>query len=268
MGRVFDRLGELERARTLRSDAAALRTRFDHDFWMAERGFYAMALDGDKRQVDAITSNPGHLLWTGIVPEPKARELAERLLGPALFSGWGVRTMAATELAYNPVSYHRGSVWPHDNSLIVAGLARYSLVEEARVVSEGLLAALSSYPDHRLPELFSGHGRDEVDFPVEYPTASRPQAWAAGAVFLLLVEMLGLGVPIDGEQRAGEGFLPEGIDHLRVDGLVIDGRRMAAETRRTPTGVERVTTTTLAAAVDRPTADGRIPQGPARTVAR
>ncbi len=189
MARLFTAMGEPERAATLRTQAAALRERFNRDFWMADRGYYAFGLDGEKRHIDALTSNPGHLLWTGVVDDEKARRVAQTLLGPELFSGWGVRTMGSAEGGYNPISYHCGSVWPHDNSLIVAGLARYGYAEEARRILAGMLSALDYYPDYRLPELFAGYSGAEAAFPVEYPTACRPQAWAAGSVFSFLATM-------------------------------------------------------------------------------
>lgn len=229
---VLDALGEPERAAELRAAAAALKQRVNRDFWLPDRGSYALALDADKRPVDALTSNPGHLLWTGIADDDKARLVAERLLGPELFSGWGVRTMATTEGGYNPISYHNGSVWPHDNGLIVAGLARYGFTGHAARVVDGLLAALDRYADDRLPELFAGYGREEAPFPVEYPTANRPQAWAAGSVFLLLAAMLGLDVDA-GTLREERAFLPPGVNRVRLEGLWVDRRRAVVEATRT-----------------------------------
>ncbi|HEX6816834.1 MAG TPA: glycogen debranching N-terminal domain-containing protein, partial [Ktedonobacterales bacterium] len=146
MARVFDMLGEPARAAALRQEANALKERFNRDYWMPECGYYAFGLDGQKRQIDAITSNPGHLLWSGIADGDKARLVAERLVTPELFSGWGVRTLATSQGGYNPISYHLGSVWPHDNSLIVAGLARYGHTEPASRIVTGLLRALDYSP--------------------------------------------------------------------------------------------------------------------------
>ncbi len=226
MARVFDALGESERAAALRAEAAKLKERFNRDFWMPDRGYFAFGLDAEKRHIDAITSNPGHLLWSGIVDDDKAATVADRLLMPELFSGWGVRTLATTEGGYNPISYHNGSVWPHDNSLIVAGLARYGHTEQAARIVDGLLRALNYYPDCRLPELFAGYGLAEAPFPVEYPTASRPQAWAAGSIFLLLAAMTGLDVAA--RARLVRPFLANGIGHLRLDGVWLDGQRTSA----------------------------------------
>lgn len=227
MARVFDALGEPARSAALRQEAATLRERFNRDFWMPDRGYFAFGLDGEKRQIDALTSNPGHLLWSGIADDEKARMVAERLLTPELFSGWGVRTFATAEGGYNPISYHLGSVWPHDNSLIVAGLARYGYTEPASRIVAGLLRALEYYPDSRLPELFAGYSLDEAPFPVEYPTASRPQAWAAGSIFLLLSAMTGLDVAA--REREPRPFLPSGIGHIRLEGVWLDGRKTAVD---------------------------------------
>lgn len=234
MAGLCDALGEPDRAAMLRRDAAALKERFNRDFWLPDREYFALALDATKRPVDAMTSNPGHLLWTGIAEPEKARRVAERLLSPELFSGWGVRTMATTESGFNPISYHNGSVWPHDNSIIVAGLARYGFVEEAARLADGMLAALSYFPDHRLPELFAGYCRDEAQFPVEYPTTNRPQAWASGAIFLLLTAMAG----VDVNRASGwtDPFLPFSVNRLRIEGLWNGRRRATIEIERTSNG--------------------------------
>jgi glycogen debranching enzyme len=230
MAAVFDALDEPERASELRAWAVQLKRRFNRDFWMADRGYFALALDGHKRQVDAITSNPGHLLWTGIADEDKAALVARRLLSPELFSGWGVRTMATTEGGYNPISYHNGSVWPHDNSLAVAGLARYGFHEEAATVTTALLHALSHYSDHRLPELFSGYSTTDAPTPVEYLTANRPQAWASGTIFLLLACMVGVNTAT--WRLDGARYLPAGAHHLRLDGILVDGQPTTVEIAR------------------------------------
>jgi glycogen debranching enzyme len=189
---ILEVLGEAEAAARLRAAAAEFKEQCNRDFWLENRRFFAEALDGRKNRVDSLTSNGGQVLWTGIADRPLAGQVAGRLIEPEFFSGWGVRTMAAGEGAYNPVSYHNGSVWPHDNSLILAGLARYGFYDGAATLAGGLLEALSFQPEFRFPELFAGYGRAEAPFPVEYPTACRPQAWATGSVFLLLSTMLGL----------------------------------------------------------------------------
>lgn len=181
----------------LEAEADRLRERFLEDFWIPERASFALALDGDKRQVDSLTSNIGHLLWTGIADDPRAEAVAAHLMDPPLYSGWGVRTMAATEGGYNPVEYHNGTVWPHDNSLIAAGLRRYGHHDAAARIATDMIRAACFF-EHRLPEVFAGCDEQLTHAPVEYPTASSPQAWAAGAPLLLLSTVLGLTPAADG----------------------------------------------------------------------
>jgi glycogen debranching enzyme len=185
----------------LEHEAAELRTAFDAAYWLPDEGFYALALDGAKNPVPTLTSNIGHLLWSGIVPAERVDAIVEHLLGDRLFSGWGVRTLGAGQLAYNPMEYHNGTVWPHDNSLIVAGLTRYGRRAEAARLAEAILAAAPPLA-YRLPEALVGTDRRQVPVPVAYATACSPQAWAAGTPLLLLRCLLGLE-PTD--------------DHLRVD---------------------------------------------------
>ena len=180
-----------EFANRLEKEAAELKRRFNQDFWLADREFFALAIDGDGRKVDALTSNIGHLLWSGILDEDKAEAVVRHLMGPHLYSGWGVRTMAEGEGGYNPIGYHLGTIWPHDNAFIALGLRRYGYREEAARVAMKMLEA-ATYFKGRLPEAFAGYPRELTDFPVEYPTACSPQAWASGAPLLLLRAMLGL----------------------------------------------------------------------------
>jgi glycogen debranching enzyme len=188
-------------AERLEKEAADLKRRFNRDFWVADGEYFAVALDADGRQVDSLTSNIGHLLWSGIVDKSKARAIARHLLGPRLFSGWGVRTLAAGEARYNPIGYHVGTVWPFDNSFIAWGLRRYGFKEEAARIVDGIMAAADIFGG-RLPEAFGGYERRLTRYPVQYPTACSPQAWSTGAPLLLL--------------RAGLGLEPQG-DHLVVD---------------------------------------------------
>ncbi|WP_314192452.1 glycogen debranching N-terminal domain-containing protein [uncultured Arthrobacter sp.] len=181
--------GDRALAAELRERADLLKRRFNEQFWLPERGYYAIALDRDKRPVDACASNMGHCLWTGIVDDDKARQVADRLMSPEMFSGWGVRTLATDMGAYNPVSYHNGSVWPHDNALIVAGLLRYGFVEEAQLLASALMEA-AEHTDHRLPELFCGYSRSDYPQPLPYPTACSPQAWAATTPIMLIRSLL------------------------------------------------------------------------------
>ena len=184
--------GEDELAARLEREAEVLRQRFEDAFWVEDLGFYAMALDGDKRPADAIGSNAGQCLWSGIVAADRARRVADRLLSPDMFSGWGIRTYAAGQTGYNPIGYHTGTVWPHDTSLIGAGLKRYGFHDEANRLVGRVFEAAQHFTDYRLPELFCGFDRDVSPIPVPYPVACSPQAWAAGATFLFLETMLGL----------------------------------------------------------------------------
>jgi glycogen debranching enzyme len=203
-------------AAKLEDQAEKLKKSFNDDFWLQDRGFYALALDGDKKPVDALTSNIGHLLWSGIVDDDRAHHVFGHLLGPKLFSGWGVRTMAEGNGGYNPIGYHQGTVWPHDNSLIAAGLRRYGYDDEAAVIAYAILEA-AQYFLGRLPETFAGYARTLTEFPVEYPTACSPQAWATGAPLLLLRVLLGLE-PHD-DRVAENPVLPKQIGELALRGL-------------------------------------------------
>jgi glycogen debranching enzyme len=214
-------------ATQLRDEAEQLRTRFNEDFWIDARGgYYALGLDGDKRPIDSMTSNMGHLLWSGIVPDERAGIIVDHLMSDQLFSGWGIRTMATTDKAYNPIGYHRGTVWPHDNSLIVAGMTRYGYRDEANHLSVALADA-ASHSDHRLPEAFTGHPRDETGFPIPYPTACNPQAWASGAPLLLKRAMLGLEP--QGGRLTVDPDIPESFGHVRITGLQAFGTRWDIE---------------------------------------
>ncbi|MFE4835989.1 glycogen debranching N-terminal domain-containing protein [Arthrobacter sp. NPDC056691] len=181
--------GDVSLADELADRAAKLKKQFNEQFWMPERGYYAIALDGMKRHVDACASNMGHGLLFGIIDKDKAPLVVERLMSPEMFSGWGVRTLASDMGAYNPASYHNGSVWPHDNAIIQAGLMRYGFVAEAQRISTALLEA-AEYSGGRLPELFCGFGRDQFSEPVPYPTACSPQAWAATTPIMLVTSLM------------------------------------------------------------------------------
>ena len=206
-------------AAELERQAAELKGRFNRDFWIEDRQFFALALNGDKRQVDSLTSNIGHLLWSGIADEDKAKACVRHLMGDKLFTGWGVRTMATTEGGYNPIGYHVGTVWPHDNSFVAWGLTRYGYQEEAACLAAGIFEAAPYFHD-RLPEAFAGYPREETQFPVEYPTACSPQAWATGAPLLLLRAALGLE-PV-GDRLSMDPALPSVLE--RVELLDIPGR--------------------------------------------
>ena len=203
----------------LEKQAADLKERFNRDFWVEDGEFFALALDADGAQVDSLTSNIGHLLWSGIVDEAKAEKVARHLVGDRLFSGWGVRTMAVGEGRYNPIGYHVGTVWPFDNSFIAWGLRRYGFKDEAAVVAAGILEAAEFF-DGQLPEAFGGYPRDMTKYPVQYPTACSPQAWSTGTPLLLLRTMLGLE-PV-GDNLVVDAALPKTIGRLEL--LDIPGR--------------------------------------------
>jgi len=203
----------------LERQAADLKRRFNRDFWVEDGEYFALALDTEGNQVDSLTSNNGHLLWSGIVQKSKAKAVARQLLGPRLFSGWGVRTLAEGEGRYNPIGYHVGTVWPFDTSFIAWGLRRYGFKEEAASLAAGILDAAAVF-NGRLPEAFGGYERGVTKYPVQYPTACSPQAWSTGAPLLLLRTMLGLE-PV-GDQLVVDPALPESIGLLAL--LDIPGR--------------------------------------------
>jgi len=208
-----------EFASELEKQAAELKRRFNRDFWIADGEYFALALDSDGKQVDTLSSNIGHLLWSGIVDKSKAKAIARHLVGPRLYSGWGVRTLAEGEGRYNPIGYHVGTVWPFDNSFIAWGLRRYGFKDEAARIAAGILAAADFF-DGRLPEAFGGYERTLTRYPVQYPTACSPQAWSTGAPLLLLRTMLGLE-PV-GDLLVVDPALPVGIGHVAL--LDIPGR--------------------------------------------
>jgi glycogen debranching enzyme len=212
--------GRLER------DAAQLRERFNVDYWSRSRGHFVLALDAAKRPVDAATSNVGHLLWSGIVDEAHAGQTAALLATPQLSTGWGVRTMSSADRGYNPIEYHNGTVWPHDTAIVAEGLRRYGYRQQAAALAVNLLEAAAAF-DYRLPEVFAGFAREPSCRPVAYPTPSRPQAWAAGAVLLALRTLLGLDVDDGHLTISGQPVAPVGS--TRLSGIPVHGRRETAK---------------------------------------
>jgi len=210
---------DTELADRLEKEAADLKRRFNRDYWVADGGYFALALDPDGNQVDSLGSNNGHLLWSGIVDKSKAKSVVANLMGPRLFSGWGVRTLAEGEGRYNPIGYHVGTVWPFDNSFIAWGLRNYGFKDEAATIAAGILDAAEFF-DGRLPEAFGGYERSATKYPVQYPTACSPQAWSTGTPLLLLRTMLGLE-PL-GDHLVVDPALPTGIGLLAL--LEIPGR--------------------------------------------
>jgi glycogen debranching enzyme len=217
---VYDGLGAPDVAARLRDQARALSERFNEAFWNAEEGTFALALDGRKRQVASVTSNPGHCLYCGIVDPSRASAVAERLMAPDMFCGWGLRTLSSQCPAFNPMSYHNGSVWPHDNAIIASGLKRYGHDDAVMRIATALFEVSCGARDFRLPELYCGFDRSERASVVAYPVACIPQAWAAAAPLLLLQTML--GVSADAPARAlriERPALPDWLGRVRLDGL-------------------------------------------------
>jgi glycogen debranching enzyme len=219
-------LGDTALAERLERDADQLRANFDRAFWVQRAGgFYALALDGRKQPVDSRCSNMGHLLWSGIVPDARVADVARTLLAPPLWSGWGVRTMSAEDEAYRPLAYHNGTVWPHDNSLCAHGLSLRGAPDASLRIVRSMLEAARFF-DGGLPEVFAGLARRDTPFPVAYPTASRPQAWAAGAPVLLLRVLLGLEPdPLERTLAVRSGRLPEWAGSLSLTGVPAFGQR-------------------------------------------
>jgi glycogen debranching enzyme len=208
--------------------ALDLRTAFNRDFWLDDRGYIALGLDAEKKPIDSVTSNPGHCLWTGILDEDKGRAVAERIMSDELFTGWGVRTLSRSNPGYNPISYHCGSVWPHDSAIAAAGLMRYGYVEDAQRVMMGLIDA-GVAQGGRLPELFAGIDRSELPMVVSYPTSCSPQAWAAASPLLFLRTFLRLNPQLPSGKVWLSPAIPDEIGRLRVDRIPLAGRRVTVE---------------------------------------
>jgi glycogen debranching enzyme len=218
--RMCRALDKLDQSSRLKREAEKLRVQFEDQFWCDDLSTYALALDGDKRPCRVRTSNAGHCLFTGIASHERARKVAEKLVDPIFFTGWGVRTVASSEARYNPLSYHNGSVWPHDNSLVASGMARYGFKHFAGKILLGLLDLSSMVDLHRLPELLCGLERRTGEAPTLYPVACSPQAWASATPFLILQACLGLSIHADKKQLVFDRpFLPEGIPQLSIKNL-------------------------------------------------
>jgi glycogen debranching enzyme len=226
MARMLELDGEGARAERLREEAAALEAQLDR-FWVDDPGCYAIGLDRDKRPGSGLTSNQGHLLWANAVDDRQARCIRDVLMSDDMFTGWGVRTLAQSHAAYNPVGYHTGSVWPHDSALIAFGLRRYGFDEDFTLIFEGLIEAASRFGDYRLPELFAGFPRSEFEEPVPYPVACQPQAWAAGSIPFLLKWGLGLSPDaLNKRLRIIRPSLPRWLGEVEVTGLELGDARI------------------------------------------
>ncbi|HZO50689.1 MAG TPA: glycogen debranching N-terminal domain-containing protein [Gaiellaceae bacterium] len=229
-------------AARLEQDAAELKRRFDEAFWVDERGgFYALALDARKQRVDSRCSNMGHLLWSGIVPDERVDDVVDQLFADPLWSGWGIRTMASDDAGYSPLAYHNGTVWPHDNSIAAWGLMRHGRWDEARRIARCLFQAAGHF-DWSLPEVFAGYSRTDTPFPIAYPTAARPQAWAAGAPVLLLRILLGLEPDRSSYRLRSvlDDDVPSWVGELRLTGVRAFGRLWDVYLQRGRVRVEEV----------------------------
>lgn len=236
---LCQRVGDPGRAKQLRDEAERLRIRFNHDFWCEEQGTFALALEARSRQVTAVSSNPGQALWAGIADRAKGRRSVERLMRDDMFSGWGVRTLSTGERRYNPVGYHLGTVWPHDNALLAAGCRRYGEDDAALRIFSGMAEAAMHFRHHRLPEAMAGFPRKDFQVPVHYPVACHPQAWAAGAVPFLVTTCLGLEPDaFAGKLLIVRPRLPDFVNRIQLRGLRVGDGCADLEFRRTPEGAE------------------------------
>jgi glycogen debranching enzyme len=224
MAQIYDALDRHERATELRTKAASLFERFNATFWNEAEGFYALALDGDKKQVVSIASNPGQCLWSGIVPSDRARRVADRLMQPDMWCGWGIRTLSAAHGSFNPYHYQIGAVWPHDNGFIAQGMKRYGLCQHAFRVVEAITHASSFFNKDQIPELYAGTTRTPSSFPVQYLGANVPQGWAAGSMFSLLQALLGFQPDAPHEMLYLDPDLPEWLPELTVRDLKMGQR--------------------------------------------
>ena len=228
---IYEELGHPDRSRSLRAEAAALRDAFNEAFWMDDEGTFALALDGRKRQVRSVTSNAGHCLYSGIVGTRRAASVVERMMAHDMFSGWGIRTLSSANPSYNPMSYHCGSVWPHDNAIIAAGFKRYGHRTEAERVATALFDVARRSDDYRLPELYCGFRRRSPE-PVAYPVACTPQAWAAASPFMLLQALLGVSADApNGTLTVHEPSLPDWLGEVEVHNLRVADSRFSLHFR-------------------------------------
>ncbi len=231
---LFERDGDVERGGRLRAEADRLRQQFSEAYWMPSRRYFAVAIQKGERRVESITSNPGQALWSGIVAPDRVADVAQVLMSDEMFSGWGVRTLAEDEAAYNPIDYQVGSVWPHDNSFIAAGLKRYGYDEEASRIFSGIFQAATYFGQYRLPEVFAGISRERYDSPVRYPVACSPQAWSAGALPYLLQTVLGLEPnAFENELEIRRPVLPHGLGEVTLSGLAVGKAKVDLAFRRT-----------------------------------
>ncbi|MED1201822.1 amylo-alpha-1,6-glucosidase [Heyndrickxia acidicola] len=234
---IFETLGKAEAAKRLREQAQELKVKFHEAFWMEEHGFYAIALDQDKKQVGTITSNPGHILLSGMLEKENEKAVVETLVSPKMFSGYGIRTMGEGEAAYNPMSYHDGSIWPHDNSMILLGMSKAGYTDAASVVMNGLLEAAKGFEYNRLPELFCGYS-DSLGKPIKYPVACSPQAWAAGTPLLMVQSLLGLYPDVLKKEITLSPTLLDSMNVLEVNHISIGEGFLSVSVTRNEGGLD------------------------------
>jgi glycogen debranching enzyme len=225
MAEIYDELGNQRRANALRNKAALLFKNFNEAFWDEESGFYAYALDGEKKKVLSVASNVGQCLWSRIVAPERAGTVVKRLMRKDMWSGWGIRTLSAEHPSFNPYNYQCGAVWPHDNSLIAMGMRRYGFAAEAAAVARDISGAASHFLLNQLPELYGGLQRDSMSFPVQYLGANVPQAWAAGTPFMLLQAMLGLQQDAPRGKLYVDPALPDWLPDVTLTDLRLGRRR-------------------------------------------
>ncbi len=232
MAEIYQATGNEARAAELRGKAATLFDRFNEAFWNEEMGFYAYTLDGDKKPVFSVSSNPGHLLWSGIVPADRAARVVKRLMEPDMWSGWGIRTLSAAHRSFNPYNYQTGAVWPHDNAIIAMGFRRYGFAAEAAAVARCISGSASHFQLNQLPELYAGLQREDNSFPVQYVGANVPQAWAAGAPFMLLHAMLGIEMDAPSGRIYVDPALPTWLEDITLIDIRLGARSFDIEFRR------------------------------------
>ncbi len=235
---LYARSGDGGAAARLRQEASDLKSRFNRDFWMEDKNFYAIALQKGGRPADVVSSNPGQALWTGILDDLHVRAVAAHLTAEDMFSGWGIRTLSQKEKRYNPIGYHLGTVWPHDNSFIAAGFKRHGFDREAADVLDGIVKASVHFQHHRLPEVFAGFSKKRYQTPVRYPVACHPQAWAAGAIPLMITALLGITADgFNGRLRVERPTLPNGVASLEFRRIKIGRSAVDLRFRRAADGI-------------------------------
>ncbi|CAM3002642.1 amylo-alpha-1,6-glucosidase [Paenibacillus sediminis] len=228
---IFAQMGDKALANKLEKEAEEFKAKFEQAFWMEDEQFYALALDKEQRKVETVTSNPGHLLMTGLPDAARAEQVAKRLVAKDMFGGYGIRTMSTEAAGYYPMSYHNGSVWPHDNGMILLGLSRLGFKKEASIVISSLLEVSKSFEYQRMPELFCGHD-SELGYPVSYPTTCSPQAWSAATSIVFLQAMLGLNPDALTRQISINPFLPEHMDELTTEHIHIGAGHLSVRVTR------------------------------------